>query len=310
MNLSTLPHQELFASKIYWTVPDPVPDSVYQSIAQQVAAGSDPAVDVPAASFIWHMVARHIVVYNAPVSGIPTFVNGVAVDWGNCGAPSGGIPTGGITALSDINLGVGAATGVSAAVVGALGGAAGASAAGLGFLATAVPIIGTAIAAGLLPFELIFQHHAAAVAKEQGTICSCSQEINQWLDAVDQAVASGAVLPADGVSMVNQLSQQYTQCLTGISAACSPGHTNAACDNKGVMEAMVLLRTWMYNNLPQFNPHTAVSSGAPQASPSQLPTVSGVQGYTGAPAAAAIAVPAIGGNLIWVLLAILAGMFL
>jgi hypothetical protein len=149
-----------------------------------------------------------------------------------------------------------------------LGGEAAATAAGLGAL-NAIPIIGTIAAAALLPFMIITAHHAAAVAKEQGTLCACTGAINQWLDTIDAAVAGGQVSPAEGNTAMSNLEAQFEQCVSPISAACTPGNVNAACVYRGHMRAQVLLRQWMYSNLAVFNPagsqSDAGTSGATEA---------------------------------------------
>ena len=235
---------------VQWTVTDPVPDAVYASIAQQIATEASPAQDNSAALIEAELRSRHVLYWEKTP---PLVVNGEFVSWGDCGAPNpANAPTGGLTALSDTSKAVGAAVGVSAGAVTALGGSAAASAAGLGAL-NAVPIVGTIAALALLPFEIIFAHHAAAVAKEQSSNCAAWTEFNQWLDLVDNAVASGQVLPADGVTMCQQLYQQASSAVSGVSAACTPGNTNAACDLKAIANGCVLLRQWMYSNLPQFN---------------------------------------------------------
>jgi hypothetical protein len=253
----------LLATHVVWTVTDPVPDAVYQSIASQVASGS-PAVDVPAGDIIWHLKARHVIFSHASTdAGIPKFVNGQFVAYGDCGQGTSQIPSGGLKALSDVSAGLAAGVGIGGAAVAGLGGATAATAAGLGAL-NVIPIVGTIAAVALLPLELIFAHHAAAVSKEQGTLCAWFQAINQWFDAVDQAVQSGAMLPADGIAALHSMQAQYDTGVAGVSAACSPGNTNAACDEKGFVEALVLLRTWMYNNLAMFQPQAAL---APAANP-------------------------------------------
>jgi hypothetical protein len=255
---------------VHWTVPDPVPDAVYASIAQQVAAEGFPAQDNSAALIEAELRSRHVLYWEKTP---PLVVNGKFVNYGDCGAPNAAnVPTGGLTAVSDVSAGIGAGVGVAAGAVTALGGSAAATAAGLGLL-NAVPIVGTVAALALLPFEVIFAHHAAAVAKEQSSNCAAWVEFNQWLDAVDNAVETGQVLPADGVTMCQQLYQQASSAVSGVSAACTPGNTNAACDLKAIANGCVLLRQWMYSNLPQFNPAsssalaTASPSGAASASP-------------------------------------------
>jgi hypothetical protein len=288
---------------VTWTIPDPVPDSVYQSIQQAIDTGS-PSVENNY-QFYCHLVARHLLVNNHPATPMKV-VNGQIVDWGDCGTPSNSVPTGGLTAVSDIQKGLGAAVGVSGAAVAALGGSAAASAAGLAAL-NAIPIAGTIAAAVLLPIQIIFAHHAAAVAREQGTICSCSQDINQWLDAIDQAVRTGQVVPADGMTMLHQLEQQYEQCVSAISAACSPGNVNAACDMKGVMRGQVLLRQWMYSNLPEFNPAVPAAAQTPQSS---VPA-GAVSAFGGSVSPGGGVSVSVGGNsLLWIILAIAAALLL
>jgi hypothetical protein len=249
-----------FSAKIYWTIPDPVGDDVYRSIAEQVLMDSSITTDqTDPNGYIWHLRARHILAWGNSLSGLPTIVNGQIMDWGACGRPQS-IPTGiavpgqsgGVVDTQDAKLALSAAAGVSGAAITALGGVTSAAATlGVSVAAlNAIPIVGTIASLAILPFAIIFAHHAAAVAAEQGDICSCTAEINQWLDLIDQAVASGQILPDDGVSYIHQLETQYDQCLSPISASCH-GDTNAACDYKATMRCMVLLRQWMYQQSAQ-----------------------------------------------------------
>jgi hypothetical protein len=254
----------------YWTVPDPVPDAVYASIAQQVATEGFPAQDNSAALIEAELRSRHVLYWEKTP---PLVINGQFVSYGDCGSPNGAnVPTGGLTAVSDASKAIGAGVGVSAGAVTALGGSVAAEAAGLGAL-NAVPIVGTIAALALLPFTLIFAHHAAAVAKEQSSNCAAWTEFNQWLDAVDNAVATGQVLPADGVTMCQQLYQQASSAVSGVSAACTPGNTNAACDLKAIANGCVLLRQWMYSNLPQFTAafSTALGTTSPAGAAASSP---------------------------------------
>jgi hypothetical protein len=237
---------------VIWNEPDPVPDSVYESIAKTFVDLSRFPLSVGTDGLrAWHLLYWE----KTPMQT----VNGQITNWGDCGQPnSANIPKGGLTALSDISRGVGAGVGVASGAVAAAGGAAAASAAGLGIL-NAIPIIGTIASLALLPFEIIFAHHAAAVAKEQSTNCGCWATFNQWLDAIDQAVQTQQVSPEQGITMVQQLYSQAVECVADVSAACTPGHMNAACDLKAGASGLVLLRQWMYMNLPQFNPALAPS---------------------------------------------------
>src|SRR5579864_6839031 len=64
-----------------------------------------------------------------------------------------------------------------------------------GLIATGPATLGITIAiAGLTGlFSTLFSHHAAAVKKEQNTLCTAVPAANNYLDIIDQAVSSGAV---------------------------------------------------------------------------------------------------------------------
>ena len=283
-----------------WTIPDPVPESVYDSIASQVIANANPATVYPQSLMVLALKSWHVQ-YQRTAAGGMTIVNGVIVDWGDCGSPgNAGVPTGGIQALSDVSRGIGAAVGVSGGAVAAIGGTAAASAAGLGLL-NVVPVVGTIAALALLPFEIISAHHAQAVANEQNTNCGCWLIFNQWLDAIDQAVMNGSLLPAEGVSAVQQIYQEAVPCVAAVSKPCTPGNVNAACDLKAVAEGIVLLRQWMYSNLPQFNP-AQNNPVASLLSGSSSGTIPGTSSTTGAAAA--------GSGSMFLVLAVLAVLFL
>jgi hypothetical protein len=250
---------------VSWTIPDPVPQSVYDSIAAQIL--EDP--EFPSSyqgGFEQMLAARHLLYWKTIP---PTVVNGKITNYGDCGNPQAaldlGSTPGDLAALSDIGIGVSAAGTATSVATSALGGAAAAAAATGGLLGI-VPIVGTIAGPIITLIASIFQHHEQAVAKEEGTLCGCCASFNQYLDAVDAAVFSGEISPAAGMQYLNQLQGQFLTCIQPVTNACVVGDSNAACVYKGHVNGQVLLRQWLYNNLSSPPaPAIAEDSAAPVA---------------------------------------------
>lgn len=133
-----------------------------------------------------------------------------------------------------------AATGTALATTGGVSiSAAGGVAVGL---ATAASIVGLAA----LPFTIwaaFSAHHAAAVAKEQETICEILSAVNPSFDQIDTAVGNGSVAAADAIKGLEQMRVQATNALknSGIYQNC-----NAACYIIGYLNCVTDLRELLY----------------------------------------------------------------
>lgn len=137
--------------------------------------------------------------------------------------------------------GVAAASSVGLAATGGAG--VGASAAGSGAALGGLPSIFGAIAgpAALVAIPLaiwgiISAHHKVAVAREQATICDVSQAYNQWEDAMESGLVTGAVTPTDAKRAILVLEPQLTQALQAIVK----GGCNAACYFQKALKALNL----------------------------------------------------------------------
>jgi hypothetical protein len=93
-----------------------------------------------------------------------------------------------------------------AAVAGQVGGIVGS------IIGAAIPGLGTII--GLI--EEAIEHHAQAVQTEETTLCSVSTQATAGIKAIDNAVATGAVTPTQGVQAMAQLVQTMNQGLQTI----------------------------------------------------------------------------------------------
>lgn len=132
-----------------------------------------------------------------------------------------------------------AATGTALATTGTVAVTAGTTAASL---AAAASIVGLAA----LPFTVwaaFNAHHAAAVAKEQATLCQIISAVNPSFDQIDAAVANNSLPVADAVRGLEQMRIQAVNALknSGIYQNC-----NAACYVIGYMNAVIDLREMLY----------------------------------------------------------------
>jgi hypothetical protein len=126
-------------------------------------------------------------------------------------------------------------------------------------------------------FSAIFAHHAAAVAKEQGTLCAAVPAANQALQVIDEAVQSGQATPQQAIDALNAMPGQFRSQVSGIYQDC-----NAACVMYEELEAICLVKASQYQDLIDSANATAAAASA---QPTQIVTPS--RPNTTAPAAAA-----------------------
>jgi len=93
-------------------------------------------------------------------------------------------------------------------------------------------------------FGAIFAHHAAAVQKEQSTLCAAVPAANQALQVIDEGVSSGQITPQDGISAMQQLPGQFQSQVSGIYQDC-----NAACVMTDELKAICLVKASQYQDL-------------------------------------------------------------
>lgn len=116
----------------------------------------------------------------------------------------------------------------------------------------AIPIIGTAVSFVTGILSVFSQHHAQAVAQEQGTLKAAEPQVDQALAAIDQAYKLGQLGSAQVKTYLEEL---YTQFVSGLAAIAQPTsfdpvstqqthHCNAGCTQerqlRGIIDAMEL----------------------------------------------------------------------
>lgn len=162
---------------------------------------------------------------------------------GDCGTPS----KVSLGPAGTIQTGLGAAA-TTASAVGTIGGTSGA---GLIGAAWAGPL-----ALAVVPFAIwgiISGHHAAAVAREQGTLCDVCDYYNANFDAIVAANIDWAQKKA----LFDQVLQQSIAALQGIS---QHGPCNAGCVYQAFMNAVHDLYVKLYAQPPAANPLPGISS--------------------------------------------------
>lgn len=147
--------------------------------------------------------------------------------------------------------GIASQAGASPVIAGAIAkGPLGALTAGIATGLLAIPLVGPALSALWLKFNP-FAHHAQAVAREQGTLCSVVPEVNAQLAGVDAAVKAGDLSVLDAEAQLDQIDAAYWQATAGITQK-GPNTCNAACDIGNLLDGLVLERKQQYRNSPAY----------------------------------------------------------
>jgi hypothetical protein len=94
-------------------------------------------------------------------------------------------------------------------------------------------------------FGSIFGGHAAAVGREQAALCAAIPAANQFLQQIDQALASGQVTASQASSLLDQVVQQYESGVAPIIKM-SNSSCNAACVYLRELQAIVAKRKAQY----------------------------------------------------------------
>jgi len=120
-------------------------------------------------------------------------------------------------------------------------------------------------------FPLFFQHHAQAVALEQKTICAAVPAANNLLQVIDQAVRSGQIDAAHGISALQSLENDFANTVAAILKDDS-SHCNAACVWKKELAAIVAELASEYQDMAAAQAAAAAPSNAPplQTAPSSV----------------------------------------
>lgn len=105
---------------------------------------------------------------------------------------------------------------------------------------------GIGIALGV--FGAIYAHHAQAVAQEQRILCASVPSVNEAFAAIEDAVTSGRVTPANGQQLLAQLFQEFDQTVAPIRKM-DNSHCNAACVWTRAVQAIVIKKQNRYSQL-------------------------------------------------------------
>lgn len=174
-------------------------------------------------------------------------------------------------ALQGINVAAALSTGVAAAIGTALG-----------------PLtMGISTLIGLFP--LFFGHHAAAVKKEQSVLCAAVPAANNYLQVIDQAVQSGQATPAQGISALNSLYNDFMGNVSSIvKGSISTGTCNAACVMAGMLHAIIVEKQSQYQDLANAAMQTVTPARPNTTSPAGVSVpASSYASFYGQPTAAA-----------------------
>jgi hypothetical protein len=138
--------------------------------------------------------------------------------------------------------------------------------AGTALLATGPATFGITIAiAGLVGiFSTLFAHHAAAVKKEQSTLCSAVPAANNYLNLIDQAVSSGQIDAQHALAALDSLDGDFRSAVSGIYKSC-----NAACVMQMALDAAIATEKDKYTALAQQQAAAAAANVSPQSQPPQ-----------------------------------------
>lgn len=164
----------------------------------------------------------------------------------------------------------------------------GLSVAGVTTAAALAPItagISIAIAGIVAIFSAIFNHHAAAVAKEQATECAVVPAVNNYLNIIQQAVADGTATPQQGIQALQSLQSEAQSQLASIMKN-NASQCNAGCVIYKMIEAIVAYESSLFED--EINA-AAAAAAAPVATAVPAAAISSTTPSLTAPAAAAVA---------------------
>jgi hypothetical protein len=156
------------------------------------------------------------------------------------------------------------------------------------------PVVGAAVVAiGALAdvFGAISAHHAAAVKKEQSTLCVAVPAANQALQVIDEAVQGGQATPQQGIDALNSLLSGFLSNVASIQHGSDPmsSQCNAACVEATKLHAIVLEKQSEYQDLIAGAAQTVTPARPNTTSPAgtAVPASSYASFYSGSPAPAA-----------------------
>lgn len=121
--------------------------------------------------------------------------------------------------------------------------------------------ISIAVASVVAIFSTIFSHHAQAVAKEQAAECALVPAANNYLNIIQQAVASGQQTPAQGIAALQSLQSDFESQISSVMKNTSSS-CNAGCVIYKMLEGIVAYQTSVFQDLAAAqSAQPAVTSG-------------------------------------------------
>lgn len=130
--------------------------------------------------------------------------------------------------------------------------------AGLAGATTALSVATLGVGLAAIPVLAIVQHHAAAVATEQATICNVAEMVNQAIPTADYQVQTGQLSPNDGITMMQYITQNAIQGLDTIKKSC-----NAACVYEACLRAHMDFSKIYYPSISPIASQHPVAPGTP-----------------------------------------------
>jgi hypothetical protein len=103
--------------------------------------------------------------------------------------------------------------------------------------------LGISAVIGLFP--LFFAHHAAAVKKEQQTVCAAVPAAQNYLEQIQNSVSTGLATPAQGIQALQSLLSDFTSQVASIMKN-SSSQCNAACVWVKELTAIVAYQSAQY----------------------------------------------------------------
>lgn len=138
---------------------------------------------------------------------------------------------------------------------------------GLGGAATALSVATLGVGLAAVPILAIVQHHQAAVATEQATICQVAEMVNQAIPTIDYQVQQGQASPNDGITLMQYVCQNAIQGLDSIRKTC-----NAACVYEACLRAHMDFSKVFYPVISPVTGNHPVAPGTPSIqSPASFP---------------------------------------
>jgi hypothetical protein len=211
--------EKFFVQNITWDDgADILTESDYSAIIAKVDPGLNTAKRLGQREYTqlyWSLKARHFI-YSHSSYGMPQFHNGVTLSLGDCQGGAANINTSGLQTASEIGKGLAVAAAYDPEPI-------------------SKAILGIALSIDKL-FTFIFGHHAQAVALEQKDICIATVNVNNLLDAIDNAFYRGQIPQAQAIQ---NLENMQSALHIGVAPVEKSGaHGSSSCNEACVIETI------------------------------------------------------------------------